>query len=111
MFPFALALFVGLGIAVLVMIFDRWLSRALELWALVMAAVGVGVAWIADFNMATLWGIDFRAEWIGITLTGLVLGGMAMLWREILSLVGGLYRKVADEAEEIERQHGLRRAV
>lgn len=70
MFPFALALFFGLGIAVLAMIFDRWLSRAIELWALVLAAVGVAIAWIANFNMATLWGIDFRADWIGITMTG-----------------------------------------
>lgn len=34
-----------------------------------------------------------------------------MLWREILSLIGGVYRKVADDAEELKRQHGLRRAV
>lgn len=40
-----------------------------------------------------------------------MVGGMAMLWRETLSLVASVYRKVADEAEELERQHGLRRTV
>ncbi|GIU93162.1 MAG: hypothetical protein KatS3mg011_2068 [Acidimicrobiia bacterium] len=111
MFPFALALFVGLGITALAMIFDRWLSRVPELWALVLVAVGIAVAWIAGFDMAALWGLDLRASWIGITLTGLVVGGMALFWRHFLGLLGSLFRKVADEAEEIERQHGLRRVA
>jgi hypothetical protein len=67
------------------------------------------VAWIADFDMAAQWGIRTRASWIGITLSGLVLGGLALLWRELLGLVGSLFRKYADQAEELERQHGLRR--
>lgn len=67
------------------------------------------MAWIAGFNMATLWGIDMRAVWIGITLHGLVIGGMALLWREILGLVSSLFRKVADEVDSLEREHGLRR--
>lgn len=109
MFPFALALFIGLGITAMAMIFDRWLSLVPEIWSLVLVVVGVAVAWIAGFDMATLWGIDMRAEWIGITLSGLILGGMALLWRELLGLVGSLFRKVADEAASLEREHGLRR--
>ena len=109
MFPFALALFIGLGVTALAMIFDRYLSRVPEIWSLVLVAVGVAVAWIASFNMAALWGIDLRAGWIGITLSGLVIGGMALLWREVLGLVGSLFRKVADEAASLEREHGLHR--
>lgn len=59
--------------------------------------------------MATMWGIDLRADWIGVILSGLVIAGMALFWREVLGLIGSLFRKYADEAAELERQHGLRR--
>jgi hypothetical protein len=109
MFPFALALFIGLGVTALAMIFDRWLSLATEWWSLVLVVVGVAIAWIAGFNMAELWSIDMRADWIGITLTGLVIGGFALFWRESLGLIGSVFRKVADEAASLEREHDLRR--
>ena len=67
------------------------------------------MAWIANYNMATMWGIDLRADWIGVTLSGLVVAGMALFWREVPGLIGSLFRKYADETAELERQHGLRR--
>ena len=54
-------------------------------------------------------GHRLRADWIGVTVSGLVVAGIALFWREVLGLIGSLFRKYADEAAELERQHGLRR--
>ena len=105
-----LALF-GLGLTVLVMVGYRYVTMAREIWAFVTIALGVGLAWLADLNMWKLWDIPVREPWIGVTLTGLVLAGIAYFWRETLGYLAGLERKHNDEAETIERTNGIRRAA
>ncbi|HEY8111846.1 MAG TPA: hypothetical protein VII16_03135 [Actinomycetes bacterium] len=34
-----------------------------------LVAFGIGAAWITGFSLWQLWGVDVRADWIGITLT------------------------------------------
>ncbi len=66
---------------------------------------GVGLAWLADFNMWTGWNVaHLRYEWVGVTLTGVALGGTAVLFYAVAGFFAGLYRKFDDEAEQIERQ-------
>ncbi len=111
MYVFGVFALLGLGVYALAMFFERMMVTFQELWAIVVVALGVGLAWIADLNIFALWGIELRAEWIGITLTGLMLGGIAYFWRESLGLVASLFRKVSDEAETLERTHNLRRVA
>lgn len=111
MYIFAVALLLGLGVMALAAVADRFLSVFHELWAVAVVAIGIGLAWLANFNMWAQWGLEIRAAWIGVTLTGLALAGIAYFWRETLGLVGAMFRKLSDEAEELERTHGLRRVA
>jgi hypothetical protein len=105
-----LALF-GLGLTVLVMVGHRYATMASEMWAIVTIGMGVGLAWLADLNMWKMWDLPVREPWTGVTLTGLVLAGVAYFWRELLGYFAGLERKFNDEAETIERTQGLHRAA
>jgi hypothetical protein len=108
---FAILVLFGLGLAVLTTVGYRFVERAREYWGFVAVGLGVGLAWLADLNMWRAWGIDVREPWIGVTLTGLVLAGVAYFWREILGFFAGLERKYNDEAEAIEKTQGLRRVA
>ena len=68
-------------------------------------------AWLADLNMWALWDVRVREPWIGVTLTGLVLAGVAYFWTEILGFFRGLERKYNDEAAAIEKDRGLRQVA
>lgn len=80
------------------------------MWALVAVGAGIGLAWLANFDMWAQWGVPVRDSSIGVTLTGLALGGVASFWHELLGLLTGLHRKYEDEAEVIEHTE-LRRAA
>ena len=109
MHVFALALLFGLGI----MSVARWEERPLHalgdrmkmmisLYPLLEVLIGIGLAWAINFNLWAMWGIGMRAAWLGVTLTGVALGGVAQFFTEILAMFGGLGRKLHDEAETIE---------
>jgi hypothetical protein len=111
MYVFAVAALLGLGVMAVAMIAERYLMIVQELWAIVVVALGVGAAWLADFNIFSLWGIGVRYEWVAIGLTGLVLAGIAYAWHVVLGLFTGLIRKYNDEAAIIEKDKGLRRVA
>jgi hypothetical protein len=72
-------------------------------------AWGVALAWLANLNMWAGWHItNLRDEWVGVTLTGIALGGTAVLLYALVCFFAGLFRKFDDEAEQIER-HQLTR--
>ena len=105
-----LALSLSLGLAVLFV--GRWvtgfLPEALRRFdGMATMALGVLVAWLADFNAWSAWGIPAREHWVGIVLTGLGIGGLASVWGELMGFVHGIARKSNDEAEVIERDRGL----
>jgi drug/metabolite transporter (DMT)-like permease len=110
-YVFAIATLLSLGVLAVAMMVRRFVyeNQRPEMWMLLLTLLGVGVAWIADFSMWARWGIDVRADWIGITLTGLALGGMAQIWHEVVGLAAGLERKYNDEAATLERAEELRR--
>jgi len=111
MYVFATILLLGLAVWAVAMIVERWLSIAPEIWAIVLVALGVGAAWLADFDLFAMWGLPVRAAWIGTTLSGLAIAGLAYVWREVMGVLAGLLRKYHDEAAEMETQHGLRRVA
>lgn len=107
-------LLLGLGALALIALGDRYLMMTAArpgLWALAAIIVGIGLAWLADFNVWELWGLPVREDWIGVTLTGLMLSGFAHFWRDVLGLFSGLVRKYNDEAAVLEKSQDLRRAA
>ena len=76
-----------------------------------LAALGVGAAWLTDLNLFSVWSIPVRTRDITVTLTGILLAGVAYFWREILGLFGGLYRKYTDESKIMEKSESMRRVA
>jgi hypothetical protein len=111
MYVLGIAALLGLGAFALAMIVDRYLSIAPEFWATVLVGLGIGAAWLADFNVFQHWGIEVRADWIGVTLTGLMIGGIALAYRGVGRLLSVFSRKIADEAETLEQEKSLRRVA
>jgi hypothetical protein len=52
-----------------------------------------------------------RWAWVGTTLTGVIIAGVAYFWGVILDFVGGFARKAVDEAETLEKTQNLRRVA
>ncbi len=111
MYAFAIMALLGLGLLAVVKIFNRYVSLASEVHALVLVLLGIGGAWLLNLSLFTAWGIPVRANWIGITLTGLIVAGAAYFWGAIIDFFAGLSRKTVDEAETIEKSQGLRRVA
>ena len=106
---FATFLFLSLGVMGLTMLGERGYRRLREGRPFLAGALGIGLAWLANFNMWTGWGIgNLRYDWVGVTLTGLALGGTAVVAHALVSFFTGLHRKFNDQAEQIE-QTQLRR--
>jgi hypothetical protein len=111
MYVFGIAALLSLGVLALAMMVRRYVyqNQRPEMWMLLLTVLGVAVAWLADFSLWASWGVDIRANWIGVTLTGLALAGMSQLWHEVVGLAAGLERKYNDEAATLERAEELRR--
>jgi hypothetical protein len=111
MYTFAVILLLGLAVMAVIMIFERFVRIADEIVAAVAILLGIGTAWLADFNLFAEWGLVVREEWIGLLLTGVVLGGVAYLFHEVVGILAGMHRKYVDEVVEFEKAHDLRRVA
>jgi hypothetical protein len=86
MHEFALLAFGGLVTALAVRLVSQYgrdaASRAsnLVLWM----GLGVGYAYLVDFQIFSAWGMDVRSHTVGAIITGFMVGGMAMLWEETI---------------------------
>jgi hypothetical protein len=110
MHAFAMFLFFALGVMIAAMFVDSLLSLARELRAVVIAGIGIGLAWAVDFNLWTLWHMHARSEWLAVALTGLFLAGGAYFWHVVLGFFSGLFRKFRDGVATLEKTqqvHGL----
>ena len=76
-----------------------------------LVALGGGAAWLTNLNLFSAWNIPVRNREIAVTVTGILMAGVAYFWREILGLFGGLYRKYTNEARTMERSENLRRVA
>ena len=100
----AVFLFVSFGVMALAVLGERMSRRLREVRPFLAGAWGVGLAWLANLNMWTGWSIgNLRYDWVGVTLTGVALGGTALLLYALYSFFAGLFRKFDDQAEQIEK--------
>ncbi len=112
MYGFLVIVLSGLAVLAVVKIFDRYLSMAPEFKALAMVGLGIGSAWLLNVNyLAGLMLAGARGGWIGITLTGVIVAGVAYFWDAFLGFFTGLNRKHTDQARTIEKGEYLRRVA
>jgi hypothetical protein len=108
---FAVFLFLSFGVMALTMLGERGYRRLREGRPFLAGAWGVGVAWLANLNIWTGWNVgNLRYAWVGVTLTGIALGGTALVSHALVSFFTGLHRKFDDQAEQLERSE-LRRVA
>ncbi|KOT90144.1 hypothetical protein ADK70_17905 [Streptomyces rimosus subsp. pseudoverticillatus] len=111
MYAFGMLALLGLAVLVVTQLAHRFLSAASEFWAFAFVALGVGTAWLANFDLFGIWGLTARNDAIGITLTGFLIAGAGYFWREVLRFFTGLSRKLSDEAASLEKTQQLRRVA
>lgn len=103
---FAVLMFFSFGTMAFTMLGERLYRRVHGVRAFVAGGLGIALAWLANLNMWVGWSIShLRYSWVGVTLTGLAVGGAALLLYSIFGMFLGLHRKLDDEAKEIERTH------
>jgi hypothetical protein len=64
--------------------------------------LGVLLTWALDYSMFAGWGIRFRELWMGPVTTGLVIGGVATFWNELIGLLSSFARGRHGEGVVIE---------
>ena len=109
MYAFGMPALLGLASLIVAQVGHRYLQLIPELWAFAFVALGVGAAWLADFDLFGAWNLTVRNAAIGTTLTGLLIAGGAWFWYEVLRFLSGLSRKVTDQAAVLEKEQHLRR--
>jgi LytS/YehU family sensor histidine kinase len=101
---FGLIILFGLGIYALSLLGERAYVRTRELKPLVQLILGIALAWIANVNLWSGFSVaNLRAGWIGVTVTGLALGGIAFFFDAIVGFFAGLHRKIEEQAVQLER--------
>ena len=70
-----------------------------------MGLLGLAVLAVTAVAVAT------RDSAIGVTVTGLMIGGAAYFWQEVLGFFAGLSRKLGDEAATQEKSEQPRRVA
>lgn len=111
MFAFAMMALLGLAVLSVTGIASRFVSAAAEIRAFVLAGLGVGAAWLINLDLFGVLAVATRDSAIGVTMTGLMIGGAAYFWQEILGFFAGLTRKLGDEAATLENTEQLRRVA
>ncbi len=102
MYVFAAVVLLGLLVAKFVDLVCGIVELPRPIRLLLAFLAGMGIAWAADYSMFAAWNIELRALWMGPVGTGLVIGGLAALWHELLDVSSSVARRVHDEATEIE---------
>ena len=106
MYAFVILLGLGLGLGVAMEVFDELVpvKAPKALTRTFGALIAVGTAWAIDYSVFTTFGQSLREAWMHPVATGSVLVAVADLCRELKNYLGGVARKTADEAAEIERR-------
>jgi hypothetical protein len=98
MYAFGMVALLGLAVLAVAGVASRYLSLASEVWAFVLAALGVGAAWLINLNLFSVWAIPVRNSEIAVTLTGILIAGAGYFWRALPGLFTSLSRKFTDQA-------------
>lgn len=104
MYNFAIVAMLGLAtwkfVGFLLGLYGKDLSSAVR--SFVTLAVGVIAAVALDYDAFTVWGANFREDWMGPLVTGLVIGSMAYVWHHVLGAIEAYGRHHRDEARSLE---------
>ena len=111
MYGFGMVALLGLAAVGVGAVAYRYLALAREFWALLIVLLGIGAAWLANFDLFGLWGLAVRDHAIAVTLTGFAIAGVGYFWRVILQFFAEISRKFTDEARTLEKVEKLRRAA
>lgn len=111
MYTFAILVLTGLGVLAVSKFAARFLSMIHEALAVTMVGLGIGAAWLANFDMFKAWGMAARYDWVGLLITGVAIAGVGYFFHQVLGFFGSLHRKFSDEAATMERQEHLRRVA
>jgi hypothetical protein len=109
MYVFATMALLGLAVAKFVDLVGGTVNVRRPVRPFLAFLTGIGIAWAADFSMFAGFGIGLRTLWIGPVATGLVIGGLACAWHEVLEVLASYARRGNDQATEIET--GIPRAA
>jgi hypothetical protein len=102
MYHFGTAVLLGLGVFAIVSLVRHLVDTPRALRILLDLALGLLFAWATDYSVFRGWGIEFRQGWMGPVGTGLVVGGVATLFHDLMGLVTSFARRQYDQAAEIE---------
>jgi hypothetical protein len=111
MYAFGMVALLGLAILAVGAVGYRYLTLAREFWAVLLVLLGIGAAWLADFDLFGVWGLAVRDHGIAVTLTGFAVAGAGYFCRVILEFFAGLSRKYTDQARSMEKSENLRRVA
>jgi hypothetical protein len=111
MYQLGMVVLMALAVYAVASIVNRYLEVAREFVAATHVLLGLGAAWLARIDLYRMWSIPVRSAWIGTALTGVAIGGFALVWRESIAFMAGLERKFHDEAESLEKAEGFRRVA
>lgn len=111
MYGFGMVALLGLATFGVAAMNYRYLSVAREFWALLLVLLGIGAAWLANYDLFGVWGLAVRDHAIAVTLTGFAIAGAGYFWRVILEFFAGISRKVTDEARSLEHSEKLRKVA
>jgi hypothetical protein len=109
MYVFATIALLGLVVATFVDLVGGTVRVRQPVRPLLAFLAGIGIAWAADLSMFAGFGVDLRTPWMGAVITGLVIGGLACAWHEVLKALGTHAGRVNDQATESES--GIPRAA
>jgi hypothetical protein len=103
MHEFATILLLGLAVYAVVSLVRHYVEVPGGAQIFLSLLLGALLTWATDYSVFAGWGIRFRSLWMGPVATGLVIGGIALVWREVLELLSAragrpAEARTADEA-------------
>jgi hypothetical protein len=98
MYVFATIALLGLAVTKFVDLVDGTVNVRRPVRPFLAFLAGIGIAWAADLSMFAGFGIGLRTPWMGAVATGLVIGGLACAWHEVLEALASRAGRVNDQA-------------
>jgi MFS-type transporter involved in bile tolerance (Atg22 family) len=98
MYVFATIALLGLAVATFVDLVGGTVNVRRPVRPFLAFLAGIGIAWAADLSMFAGFGIALRTPWMGAVATGLVIGGLACAWHELLGALASHSDRLNDQA-------------